>query len=70
MLIEYYFKIKYIKGTGNIKADALSRILGLQGEEKPLRAILKIDNNKKIRYNYLQLTVIYKTLISNQEQRI
>ena len=25
MLVEYYFEIKYIKGTDNIKADALSR---------------------------------------------
>jgi len=25
MLAEYYFKIKYIKGTDNIKVDALSR---------------------------------------------
>jgi len=25
MLVEYYFKIKYIKGIDNIKADALSR---------------------------------------------
>jgi len=25
MLVEYYFKIKYIKGTDNIKADVLSR---------------------------------------------
>jgi len=25
MLIEYYFKIKYIKGTDNIKINALSR---------------------------------------------
>jgi len=25
MLIKYYFKIKYIKGTENIKANALSR---------------------------------------------
>jgi hypothetical protein len=25
ILIEYYFKIKYIKGTDNIKADILSR---------------------------------------------
>jgi len=25
MLAEYYFKIKYIKGTDNAKADALSR---------------------------------------------
>jgi len=25
MLAEYYFKIKYIKGTDNIRVDALSR---------------------------------------------
>jgi len=25
MLVEYYFKIKYIKGTDNIRADVLSR---------------------------------------------
>jgi len=25
MLAEYYFKIKYIKGIDNIKADTLSR---------------------------------------------
>ena len=25
MLVEYYFKIKYIKGTDNIKVDILSR---------------------------------------------
>jgi len=25
MLVEYYFKIKYIKGIDNIKVDTLSR---------------------------------------------
>jgi len=25
MLVEYYFKIKYIKGIDNIKADVLSK---------------------------------------------
>ena len=25
MLAEYYFKIKYVKGTDNVKADTLSR---------------------------------------------
>jgi len=25
MLVEYYFEIKYIKGTDNIRVDALSR---------------------------------------------
>ncbi len=29
MLIEYDFKIKHIKGTGNIKADALNRKIEL-----------------------------------------
>jgi len=30
MLEEYFFKIKYIKGTDNIRADALSRKAELQ----------------------------------------
>ena len=25
MLIEYYFKIKYVKGMDNVRADTLSR---------------------------------------------
>jgi len=25
MLVEYYFKIEYIKGTDNIRVDALNR---------------------------------------------
>jgi len=25
MLVEYYFKIKYIKGTDNVRVDTLSR---------------------------------------------
>jgi len=25
MLVEYYFKIKYIKGTDNARADALNK---------------------------------------------
>ena len=29
ILIEYYFKIKYIKGTDNTKADILSRKIEL-----------------------------------------
>jgi len=57
MLAEYYFKIKHIKGTDNTKADTLSRKVKLQGKEKIKGAILRIDNNRKIRYNYLQLIV-------------
>ena len=65
MLIEYYFKIEYVKGTDNIRADILSRKIELQGSKKLLNAILYINKNKKIRYNYLKLIAVYKTLISN-----
>jgi len=53
MLVEYYFKIKYIKGTDNIKADILSRKAELQDNKKVKGAILKMDEDGKIRYNYL-----------------
>jgi len=55
MLVEYYFKIEYIKGTDNTRVDALSRKVKLQSKEKTKGAILRMDNNRKIRYNYLQL---------------
>jgi len=57
MLVEYYFKIKYIKGIDNARVNALSRKVKLQGDKKVKGAILKIDKNGKIRYNYLQLVV-------------
>jgi len=53
MLVEYYFKIKYIKGTDNIRAGALNRKVELQGKEKVKGVILKMDEDGKIRYNYL-----------------
>jgi len=53
MLVKYYFKIKYIKGTDNARADALSRKVKLQGKEKIKGVILRMDNDSKIRYNYL-----------------
>jgi len=53
MLAEYYFKIKYIKGIDNIKVDVLSRKAKLQSKEKIKGVILRIDNNGRIRYNYL-----------------
>jgi len=53
MLAEYYFKIKYIKGTDNTRADMLSRKVELQGKEKIKGVILRMDNDRKIRYNYL-----------------
>jgi len=53
MLAEYYFKIKYIKGTDNARVDIFSRKVELQGKEKIKGVILRIDNNGKIKYNYL-----------------
>jgi len=53
MLAEYYFKIKYIKGTDNARVDALSKKVELQGKKKIKGAILRIDSDRKIRYNHL-----------------
>jgi len=46
MLVEYYFKIEYIKGTDNTKAK-------LQDNKKVKEVILKMDKDGKIKYNYL-----------------
>jgi len=53
MLAEYYFKIKHIKGINNARVDALSRKIKLQGKKKIKGAILRINNNGRIRYNHL-----------------
>jgi len=53
MLAEYHFEIEYIKGIDNVRADALSKKAELQGKEKIEGVILKMDNDGKIRYNYL-----------------
>jgi hypothetical protein len=53
ILAKYYFKIKYIKGTDNTKANTLSKKVKLQGKEKLLDIMLRIDKDRKIRYNYL-----------------
>jgi len=53
MLVEYYFKIEHIKGIDNTRADILSRKAELQDKEKVKGVILRIDNDGKIRYNYL-----------------
>ena len=72
MLIEYYFKIQYTKGTKNIRVDALSKKAELQNNNKLLGVMLKKDNNGLIRYNYPKLVVTqeYKLLKSNQTKRI
>jgi len=53
MLAEYYFKIKYIKDINNIKVDALNKKVELQNNKKVKGVILRMDEDKKIRYNYL-----------------
>ena len=65
ILMEYYFKIKYVKGTDNTKVDILNRKIELQGSKKPSDAILYINKNRKIRYNHLKLIAVYKALIVN-----
>ena len=62
MLIEYYFKIQYTKGTKNARANALSRKVELQNKEKPSGAILRKDKDGLIRYNYLKLAAIVEGL--------
>ena len=72
MLIEYYFKIQYTRGTKNTRVDALSRRAELQNNKKLLGVILKKDSNGLIRYNYPKLVVTqeYKLLESDQTIRI
>jgi len=53
MLAEYYFKIKYIKGIDNVRVDTLSRKAELQNNKKVKGVILRMDEDSKIRYNYL-----------------
>ena len=43
MLIEYYFKIQYTKGTKNIKVDIFSRKAKLQNNKKLLGVMLYKD---------------------------
>ena len=53
MLTKYYFKIEYIKGMDNTRANTLSRKIKLQGNKKLLGIILHINKDGKIRYNHL-----------------
>ena len=52
MLVEYYFKIQYTKGTENVRVDAPSRKAKLQNNEKLLGVMLRKDKDRLIRYNY------------------
>ena len=60
ILAEYYFEIKYVKGTDNIRVDILSKKVELQSSEKLLDAILRIDKDNKIKYNYPKLAAVHK----------
>ena len=53
MLIEYHFEIKHVSRIDNKRVDILSRKTELQGNKKPLGAMLKLGKDKKVRYNYL-----------------
>ena len=53
MLSKYHFEIKYINRKDNKRTDALSRRVELQGNKKPLRVILRLDKDRKVRYNHL-----------------
>ena len=72
MLIEYYFKIQYTKGTKNVRADTLSRKAKLQNYKKLLGVMLCKDKDRLIRYNHPKIiaTQEYKLLESNQSKRI
>ena len=50
----------------NTRADTLSRKAELQSNKKLLDAILCIDKDSKIKYNYLKLVVVYKVLKLHQ----
>ena len=68
MLIEYHFKIKHIKGINNARADILSRKTKLQSGEKPSDTILRLNKDRRIRYNHLQLVGTHKVLKSLWEE--
>ena len=53
MLVEYYFKIKYVNRIDNVRADIFSRKVELQGNKKPLGAMLRLSKDGKVRYNHL-----------------
>ena len=64
MLLKYYFEIEYVKGTDNIRVNVFSWKAKLQGLEKLLKMMLRLNKESKIRYNYLKLVAIYKVLKS------
>ena len=64
MLAEYHFKIEHVSRIDNTKANIFSRKAELQRREKPLGIILRLNKDRRVRYNYPQLAGTYKVLIS------
>ena len=64
ILFKYHFKIKHVSRIDNIKVDIFSKKAELQGNKKPLGAILRLNKDRKVRYNHLQLAGTYKVLRS------
>ena len=60
MLTEYHFEIEHVKRSDNTRADALSKKKELQRNDKVSRALFKESSNKKIWYNYPQLSETHK----------
>ena len=54
----------------NARADIFNRKVELQGREKLLDVILRLNKDKKIRYNYLQLAGTHKVPKSLWKERI
>ena len=62
MLAEYYFKIEHVKRLDNARADTLSRKEKLQKNNKVSGTLFKKSSNKKIWYNYPQLSGTHEAL--------
>jgi len=52
MLAEYYFKIKHVSKSNNVKTNTFNNKKELQKNNKVSGIILKLNKNKKIRYNH------------------
>src|SRR6266567_7270002 len=53
ILSKYHFKIKHINRKDNKRVDILSRRAELQKNKKPSGVILRLNKDRKVRYNYL-----------------
>ena len=61
----YNFKIPYIKGLGNTKADTLSKKPEyLENKTYPLYTILKVESDGLV-FNTIELTIISRLTGSN-----